>query len=268
LHAHSWVEAYLPPNSPEAMQRLTMPELRKWAAENGAWLRLDPTTSNELVLAADTDSSWREVREVVDYVKFLWNNYVVSMDSEQQQTTIYEPVSRFTREWSKKLTSAATWRGWWEGIARNLQPNRWFSAKTGSRARRGISVLVVVGMLITAVVVVRRVRQRRRRAAAGDGRASRRTAPPVDFYVRLEHILAGRQLKRTPEQTQREFVQSACGELAESAATRGISNLPRRIVEAFYRVRFGGKPLDDVEQHEIETALAALTSALAPPAKP
>lgn len=267
LHAHSWVEAYLPPNNLTATDKakFTFPQLREWAEENGAWLRLDPTTSNELVLANQAPSRWREVQEVADYVKFLWNNYVVAMDSEQQQQTIYEPASQFVREWSTKLTSRETWRGWLEGMIRNFHPGEWISNGAGELAGQAAVILLVVGALVVAFVLARRRRKGRSPVASAAAAAVRRTAPPVDFYVRLEQVLAGRQLKRTAEQTQREFVQSACGELAETAATRGVSNLPRRIVEAFYRVRFGGRSLDDVERREIDDALNALSIALTPP---
>jgi protein-glutamine gamma-glutamyltransferase len=92
----------------------------------------------------------------------------------------------------------------------------------------------------------------------------RTTPPPVDFYVQLEAALKRRNLVRTPEQTPREFVAGVCGELAELPATRGVSHLPRKIVEAFYRVRFGGRLLSESERTEVDQALSRLAAALEP----
>ena len=82
--------------------------------------------------------------------------------------------------------------------------------------------------------------------------------------MQLEAALRRRKMTRTPEQTPREFVLAACGELAELPATRGVSNLPRIIVEAFYRVRFGGRTLSDAERADVEQALAQLNAAFEP----
>jgi hypothetical protein len=126
------------------------------------------------------------------------------------------------------------------------------------------SILLAAAMTAAAAAWFVRRRRRRGVVAAPAATGRRIVAPPVDFYVRLEQVLSRYRLRRTPEQTQREFVQTACGELAESPATRGVASLPRPIVEAFYRVRFGGRPLDDDERREVELALSALAAAPAP----
>jgi hypothetical protein len=113
--------------------------------------------------------------------------------------------------------------------------------------------------------VYRWVRRRRARVAAAPLRRVRNSPPPIDFYVQLEAALKRRKLARTPEQTPREFIVAACGELAELPATRGVSNLPRKIVDLFYRVRFGGRTLTDAERSDVEQSLAQLSAALDPP---
>jgi protein-glutamine gamma-glutamyltransferase len=114
------------------------------------------------------------------------------------------------------------------------------------------------------LTVVHRLRRRRAKRVATAAQRVRAAPPPIDFYVQLEAALKRRNMARSPEQTPREFVVAACGELAELPTTRGVSNLPRKIVEAFYRVRFGGRPLSDAERAEIDQALAQLASALEP----
>lgn len=262
LHAHSWVEAYLPPKNETAMQKLIQPELRNLAEINGAWLHLDPTTSNETTLAGRNDSRWREVQEIVDYMKFLWNNYVVAMDAEQQKQSVYEPVRRGAVEWFDKLTNRATWLGWIKAAKDGLTSPR--SAGIGGVIAVGGLTLLGAALSAAAVIAIRRRRRKGAQAPTTATRGRRPAPAPIDFYVRLEQVLAGQQLKRTPEQTQREFVQSVCGELAETPATRGVSNLPRRIVDAFYRVRFGGRALEAEELREVDAALTALATALQP----
>src|SRR5437667_285897 len=65
-------------------------------------------------------------------------------------------------------------------------------------------------------------RSRRRVTLAGH-------APPsqIDFYRRLEELLAVHNLRRLAGQTQREFAHLAGGQLAETAATQPAALLPR-----------------------------------------
>jgi hypothetical protein len=96
-------------------------------------------------------------------------------------------------------------------------------------------------------------------ARFGDG-------PPVlEIYRRLEAALNQQGLKRQPNQTAYEFALAAGGDLAERIELRRLAPLPRRIVEAFYRVRFGGGTLDNLEANAVEHALVELEHALAKP---
>lgn len=85
----------------------------------------------------------------------------------------------------------------------------------------------------------------------------------MEIYRRLEAALAKRGLTRQPAQTAYEFAVSAGGELAESVDLRRVAHLPRRVVESFYRVRFGGRTLDDHEVDAVEHALVELEFILA-----
>ncbi len=63
-------------------------------------------------------------------------------------------------------------------------------------------------------------------------------------------------------QTPYEFALAAGGDLAERPGCNPLAALPRRIVEAFYRVRFGRHPLDSAEAQAVEQALSALERGL------
>jgi hypothetical protein len=52
--------------------------------------------------------------------------------------------------------------------------------------------------------------------------------------------------------------------LADVPHLQPVAGIPRRVAEAFYRVRFGGPPLDSREEQAVEQALRDLEAALAP----
>jgi hypothetical protein len=101
------------------------------------------------------------------------------------------------------------------------------------------------------------------------GQGKRHDAPPVlEMYRRLEAALARLELARGPAQTAHEFALAAGGELAERVEFRRVAHLPRRVVESFYRVRFGGCALDNEEAAAVEHALVELERATAPTTRP
>jgi hypothetical protein len=122
-------------------------------------------------------------------------------------------------------------------------------------------MLLLVSLYRGVSWVTRRVLSWRRRRAAS---AERRGVAKVEFYRRLENLLAQHQLVRSASQTQREFALVSGGQLAESPETKGVAALPRHIVEAYYKVRFGGRPLDSAESQAVEQALSELAAALSP----
>ncbi len=63
-------------------------------------------------------------------------------------------------------------------------------------------------------------------------------------------------------QTPLEFAVAAGGDLAESVEVARLAPLPRRVVEALYRVRFGGHSLDNTEAEALEHALVELEQGL------
>jgi transglutaminase-like putative cysteine protease len=287
LNAHSWVECYLPGGA-VPLERLDPADMRTWLAAYrgldaadtagktaaqlrdealrfGAWLQLDATVAGEHTAAALGESRWDGLQQIVDYLRFLWNNYVVGLDAATQRESIYQPLVSWTSDLLRTLTDPETWAGP-IGVLDALNPLNWLPDGVTAFSWRGGALLVGLLAALAAAAYGSYFAWRRwrpgRRAASADRR--RRAAPPVEFYVRLETALAGAKLLRSADQTQREFIQTASGELAESPATRSVASLPRKIVEAFYRVRFGGGTLDDADRAEIDAALAAITAALAP----
>ena len=88
----------------------------------------------------------------------------------------------------------------------------------------------------------------------------RKARPDVDFYIRLEALLARHGLVRSAGQTQHEFAAVAGAKIAEVTGRPHVASLPARVVEAFYQVRFGRHPLDSPQTEAVEHALAELAA--------
>ena len=218
-------------------------------SEEQPWL-----VNNSLLCAPGVVNTIKQ--ETIDYVKFLWNNYVVGMDSMRQEESIYEPVMTAMAETTKSLTDVDHWEIVWARLKAKLTPLRTLSA-----------VLLVAGVAGLVVwiwpKICARLPSRRSTNDARGAPTARRPRPPVEeFYRRLEGVLARVSLTRTADQTQREFALAAGGELAELPHTRGAAPLPRRIVDHYYRVRFGNRPLNDSQRADVEHALDELAAAL------
>jgi hypothetical protein len=206
------------------------------------------------------------VRQALDYGRVLWITYVASLNQRRQRQGIYEPIAAGVEAGVENLTSGAVWQArvrafnhsrvgrFWHWYRRH-----WFSWRGGLVAV-GFSLLAV-GVFFAARAAVRALVQRLWRS-----RTKRREGPPVlEMYRRLETALAQLGLARTPAQTAHEFALAAGGELSERVEFRRLAPLPRRVVESFYRVRFGGRALDNQEALAVEHALAELERATAKP---
>ncbi|HVW37219.1 MAG TPA: transglutaminase domain-containing protein, partial [Pirellulales bacterium] len=257
LHAHTWVEAWL---SPENLP----PNLRssKLAQKNGAWLILDPTPAG-----SDADRyeilglySWKQL---FDLSQFVWSNYVLGMDSQRQQESIYQPLVARIEEQLKQFADEEYRQQLWERLGQKLGGQR-FGLSAGWLSWQGLLVAATAVLAVTggyrgskrAIKPVRRWVRKRWDRTLGRGGAR------VEFYERFEALLARRQWVRAASQTPREFALSLGGQFAESPATRPAAALPRRIVETFYRVRFGGQRLDNSESQAVEQAISDLAAAL------
>jgi transglutaminase-like putative cysteine protease len=261
LHAHAWVEVYLEPEDvpPDALAPGE-------SAAEGGWLLLDPTPPSSLPAAvARGDNLLGKFLDVFDYAQFLWNDYVVGLNSETQKRTIYPPVDTDAPGSFSDLLSFDKWREFFARASRmaGIDPRawlrgEWFSWRAGVVAM-GLC-LAVVGLVRLAGWMWSRGRGKQRRRHEGE---KRRAGMHVEFYARLLELLARWGLERRPEQTQREFAAAAAARLAALPVGAEITAIPRQIVEVFYRVRFGGATLDNNEIQEIEQALTTLEKSVA-----
>jgi protein-glutamine gamma-glutamyltransferase len=256
LHAHAWAEAYL-----EAEQ---VPEDMKLPGHDysrGAWLRLDPTPNDESFATTDSNFGlWARMKNFFDHVDLLWRNYVIGFDRERQERLIYSPMDSLAHSARFAVADAAA-----------LLVNA-FRALLGAVGWLGIAVCVIV-LWLGSKAIARQWPNVTARSWLGRiggwwrlprwrGRAAKRAVPRVAFYERFERIAARAGFERLPQQTPLEFAQVVGGQLFDMPSGRIAARAPRQVVEAFYRVRYGGKSLADDERAAVEMALIELEHVL------
>jgi hypothetical protein len=189
------------------------------------WLTLDPTPSAEAEegMAADLTRFWDRA---VLKAMMVWKTFVDLNPQEQQE------VLRDIGGW---LGANFTGRFW-------AKPGFWLVAAAGG------------------VVLVRLVRARGKGPKAKAARKGWGDGP----YGRLVAILGRRcRLWPRPGETPREFGAAVGRLLGETPDTAALADLPTRVVEVFYRVRFGGQVCPEGERQNLEIRLTQLDRALA-----
>ena len=103
---------------------------------------------------------------------------------------------------------------------------------------------------------------RRLWARSNGNRARRRGRRGVEiaFYRRFESLMARQGLVRAPAQTQHEFAAAAGMRLASQTGESRLAALPAVVADAFYRVRFGRTPLDNLQTQAVEQALVEIAA--------
>ena len=265
LHAHAWVEAFLDKNQvyqvPQDLRRSDREGLAgkkvKWT--HGGWLRLDPTPAAEVGTQAAQRTTWGAWQGRWHGLQRSWEKYIVDMDRIRQRESIYEPISRTTRNLTSKLLNPHWWReraaGLWASLAATLRSGimGWLF---------GVVVLIVI--LIVPVMVgwwlMKRLGRLWRRFVSAGGRRRAGARSSIEFYHRFEQIGARLGLQRAAGQTPREFARHAGTRLAAVSGRRELYERAVQVVEAFYTVRFGRQVLDAAAAQTVERALAELTA--------
>jgi transglutaminase-like putative cysteine protease len=247
LHAHAWVEAYLDPEEipPQARPAGALPETA------AGWLTLDPTPAADDGSLFDRSGFLNIIADLGDYFKHLWSNYVVGLNAERQREAIYRPLAQFASN-AEELA----------GGQRSVLTLLWQWLVSNALSLRGILFLIACAFLMSFAgrrLVWLTAAIRRRWKSRAQRTSERRT---VEFYERFERILARHGLRRRRQQTPLELALAAGAEMVAVATTRPDATIPRRIVEAYYRVRFGGQALDASAQQLVEQQLARLATVL------
>ncbi len=256
LHAHSWVEAYL--NETDVPNEIKATDLWSFSTTSqGGWLRLDPTPAINVDGRGGVSWFVLSYRQVIDYTRAIWSNYVIGLDAERQREVFFQPIKN---AW-EALIQPATWQ--------NLGQRMWSSLRnaigdvTNHEQSIWRSLVFLASSAIVAIALGAALVRRLRGARWGWLRRRRRAGPArVPFYETLERLLARQGLVRSAGQTPREFAFAVGGELAERLETQAVAGVPRRIAEMFYRVRYGGRTLNANEQQAVDLELQRLAQAL------
>lgn len=265
-NSHAWVEMYVPPEKlPD-----TLPAPREqW--QLGAWLRLDPTPGDVVgQQGAAVQFTIGQLRQAADFLRYLWSNYVLGLDAQRQQAAIYGPLKQGLREAARWATDAENWKSLASGVLGFLRAGRfgwlggeWFNWRAGAAAS---------GTCLVVALLIRWLRPRASRWLDRTrlGLLMRSTADPpvVQFYRRYEEMLARHGIVRPASLTQREFAERVSERLALEPQTLDVERVPQRVVQLYYDVRFGQRPLDKPHLQQVEQAVAQLEAALSAGASP
>ena len=262
-HSHAWVEALLDTGVTPEWERAEP------ASGGGTWYRLDPTPASNVATAESNDEGIvHRVTQTFDYMELLWRDYVLSLNARKQKDAIYEPMSHRTIASLPPWVDGRSVRAMLRRAARSLGIDRWLpglsrgsDTKTVDWWSGTLLTALIVGTVITVQGLIWMLHKWRQPGGTALATRSRRPVAPA-FYRRLESLLGRLPVRRAPGQTAREMAAAAFVRLSRGSPHAEAAELPREIVEAYYRVRFGGAALDSHEQAAIEHALAELTPAV------
>jgi transglutaminase-like putative cysteine protease len=247
-HAHSWVEAYLgvfpgPDRVPN-------------------WLILDPTPGIERDKSVARVGGFKaNFRQFTDLIRYIWVFYVVGYNSDRQFKLLYGPL--------RELGNEAR-RGFRMMVQRLQTPSDrlahllHFPNVQSFISVRGflvsfVGLLLLVGLFRLLAWLVRTIARR----IWGTGDASGALSAGAAHYRRLAQLLAEYGLERPPAETQAEFARRATVFLtARGSNTEVVADVPRLVVDAFYRVRFGHRELAPEMLAQLENRLDAMEANL------
>ena len=251
--AHAWVEAYL---RPEDMQEEGATEILgpqpKEGFPRGGWLRIDPTPG-----ARDDQiaTSWRDhIEQLIDYLQFLWSDYVLDTTSDRQRRRVYDSVTdRMFGSWSQWLSR--------DNLLNLLGRVAGTTGRTPGAILAGLvrrfGPLVGLCLAIGLLILYRRHLPRTLRYGLDSlvqrwrGRSRRHS--PVEFYERVERALALRGIYRDPATTPREFLKRVVP--ADPAHQPEWEKALAKLADAFYQVRYGQAILDAQQREQLEEAV-------------
>ena len=258
--AHAWVEAYLSPDklSPELMGSRPS-ELWQY----GAWLRLDPTPPSSSRAGAN-QTFWQRLWTTYTFLDYIWLKYVMQLDKVTQQAEVYQPVRRRVQEGVETLVRPERWRQTLSSVGAAIRR----SLGEFSQWRTIGGSLVVVGLV--AIGIFWLSRDPLRRIWIMKKLPLRRSWPPLADHVvvqvhgELQRLLERTHSPRLPGETPRAFVERVAQlQLASgSCECDGWTASARRIVDLYYRFRFGNHTPTALEVEDMAAALQTVRSAL------
>lgn len=261
-HAHVWVEAYL-----DAAELKKIDPALAQRYRDGVWLRVDPTPPAQLPAFQPQNSS--PAADSMNFAQILWRDYVVGLNPQRQQKAIYEPFRSSFFDLVRSFFSIEAWRNWWQNVQqlaglRELLGGNWFSWRGGLAAMTISAALYALYHIACSLYLYSREKLAQRRAR----RTTALERSKIEFFDRFESILKKWGWERSAGQTPREFAAEVAPALAQRLAPQWGEQM-YSLIDLYYQVRFGDRPLDARRQKEIDEqldALAKMPVAAQPPA--
>ena len=229
-HAHVWAEVLVKRSPPTGVipRRVELPYPQK---ESRHWLSLDPTPESDPAAENEKATNWLQstLERGESFFKFI-----LLYDSSAREGAL-NAIVVFIEDTQNDLE---------EG-----------------RITQRIGIIGAVILFIPTVFVVRSMRRRRRIRRAKDPAADHAAIVPI--YQRLLGLLAKYQWIPRAGETAKEFVSRVHLNMSNH---KGLAHagILAEIVEAYYRVRFGGHALSDPELLRLDEGIDRLEAGLAP----
>lgn len=227
--AHSWVEVYFP--------------------KEKIWIPFDPTpAAGQFAADQPATSIFGKISKYLDALETFWIQYFVAYDNQEQQSLFKSVRENF----SSYKNTASGWFGkiqneleyWWKDI----RGEQGFAASLKATAiGAGYIVAFIVGIILL-VLLYRKIHLLAFWDRFGNWVKRKNDRTIIEFYERMQKVLASKGFKREPHQTPLEFAFAL--------------NMPEavKITEKYNSVRFGEKDLSKDESEEIENWLKYLES--------
>ena len=228
-NAHSWVEVYFP-------------------GEN-VWVPFDPTPFSGQSAGGTSAGIAGQFGKYLEALETFWIQYFVAFDN-QEQRSLFTSVKKSVGEYQSKTSGLVnqlfdSFSEWWKEIRGDMG----IETSVAAAARGSAYMAATVAGLLLLMWVYRRLRRLSVWGAFWKWLFARRSATIVEFYERMQTVLADKGFKREPHQTPLEFA-FAVG-MPEAVS----------ITEKYNGVRFGEKNLSRSEANDIETWLQDLEAA-------
>lgn len=225
-HAHSWVEAYFP--------------------KENTWVTFDPTPATAGAATGVAGSFSEMISKYIEALDAIWIQYFVAFDN-QEQGTLARSVKNSFADYQDKTSSylghlqdiAAEW---WSEV-------RGDSGQTARALAIGYAIAGAAGLIVFFLLLRLLVRKIFSLTIWGSLRQLMFAKPHtsiIEFYDRMQKMLAEKGFIREPYQTPLEFAYSIG--MPEAVA----------ITKKYNGVRFGEQDVSRVEADEIETLLERL----------
>ncbi len=226
-NAHAWVEVFFP--------------------KENVWVPFDPTPFGGEAGMAPATGIASTVNKYLEALETFWIQYFVAFDNQEQRSLARSVRDGFV-DYQLKASGML-------GVFRDVFTEWWASIR-GDRGLRsslvaaGYGISYILGAVLSVLLllwVIRRISKWKLWQSVGGRIRGRGHGSMVDFYDRLQRILALKGNMREPHQTPAEF-----------AVAVGIPEAVS-ITEKYNQVRFGGKSLSPAEADEIEDWLKHLS---------